>query len=292
MNILVTGSRGQLGSELQVLQTGCDHHRWFFRDLPELDITAEPDVHVFCKENAIGAIVNCAAYTAVDKAESDAGSAFRVNRDGAAALASAAKSAGALLIQVSTDYVFDGNSSRPYLEDDPVSPCGVYGQSKWEGEEAIRSSGCSHMIVRTSWLYSVWGQNFVKTMIRLGRERETIGVVFDQTGTPTWAADLAAVIVSMLDRFDPQRSYAETYHYSNEGVCSWYDFAKAIMDAERLPCKVSPIESSAYPTPARRPHFSVLNKKKIKEFWQIEIPHWHDSLLKMLEQLGQSSVKG
>jgi dTDP-4-dehydrorhamnose reductase len=286
MNILVTGSHGQLGSELQTLQHEQSGFDWHFSDLPELDIASEADVLAFCRERRIGTIVNCAAYTAVDKAESDVEAAYRVNRDGTAALASAAKASGALLVHVSTDYVFDGGSSRPYREDDPVSPCGVYGQSKWEGEEAIRASGCSHIIIRTSWLYSAWGYNFVKTMLRLGRERDSIGVVFDQVGTPTWAADLARAIVSILDRCDPARHYADTFHYSNEGVCSWYDFAKAIMEAEGLACKVSPIESSDYPTPARRPHFSVLNKRKIRESWGLEIPHWRDSLLKMLREVG------
>jgi len=288
MNLLVTGSRGQLGSELRMLHEMQDKpgaHTWFFSDLPELDITDAGQVEAFCRDRRIDAIVNCAAWTAVDRAESEPDAAFRVNRGGAAALAAAAQATGGLLAHVSTDYVFDGSSSRPYCEDDPVAPCGVYGQSKWEGEEAIRASGCSHLIIRTAWLYSAHGQNFVKTMLRLGRERESLGVVFDQVGTPTWAADLAGAIVSILDRIDPARRYAETFHYSNEGVCSWYDFAKAIMDAERLRCKVSPIETSDYPTPAARPPYSVLNKRKIREAWALEIPHWHDSLLRMLAEL-------
>ncbi|UWX57943.1 dTDP-4-dehydrorhamnose reductase [Chlorobaculum sp. MV4-Y] len=285
MNILVTGSRGQLGSELQKLQQVHGWREWFFMELPELDITDALTVERVCRDRQIGAIVNCAAYTAVDRAESDAEAAFRVNRDGAAVLASVAVEVGALLLHISTDYVFDGSSNRPYCEDDPVAPCGVYGLSKWEGEEAIRASGCSYIILRTAWLYSVYGQNFVKTMLRLGSERQSIGVVFDQVGSPTWAADLAGAIVSIFGQCDPARSYSETFHYSNEGVCSWYDFAKAIMDAEGLPCKVSPIESSDYPTPAKRPHFSVLNKRKIKSTLGLEIPHWHDSLLRMLEEL-------
>lgn len=288
MNLLVTGSRGQLGSELRMLHEMQDKpgaHTWFFSDLPELDITDAGQVEAFCRDRRIDAIVNCAAWTAVDRAESEPEAAFKVNRDGAAVLASVAIATGALLLHVSTDYVFDGSSSRPYREDDPVAPCGVYGQSKWEGEEAIRASGCSHLIIRTAWLYSAHGQNFVKTMLRLGRERESLGVVFDQVGTPTWAADLAGAIVSIFGQIDLARRYAETFHYSNEGVCSWYDFAKAIMDAERLRCKVSPIETSDYPTPAARPPYSVLNKRKIREAWSLEIPHWHDSLLRMLEEL-------
>jgi dTDP-4-dehydrorhamnose reductase len=290
MNILVTGSRGQLGSELQTLQQKQARHAWLFRDLPDLDITDRSSVERFCRDFSVDTIVNCAAYTAVDKAESEVESAFRVNRDGAMVLASVARSIGALLLQVSTDYVFDGSSSRPYREDDPVSPCGVYGASKWEGEEAIRASGCSHIIIRTSWLYSIWGLNFVKTMLRLGRERESIGVVFDQVGTPTWAGDLARAIVFMLDRHDPETVCSETFHYSNEGVCSWYDFATAVMKLAALPCRVTPIESLDYPTPARRPHFSVLNKRKIRERWGLDIPHWHDSLETMLQELREVSV--
>ena len=291
MNILVTGSRGQLGSELQKIRELQHRDGWFFMDLPELDITDASAVELVCLERQIGAIVNCAAYTAVDKAESDSDAAFRVNRDGAAGLASVAKATGLLLLHVSTDYVFDGSSNRPYCEDDPTTPCGVYGQSKWEGEEAIRSIGCSHIIIRTSWLYSAYGQNFVKTMLRLGRERERIGVVFDQAGTPTWAADLAGAIMSILDQHDPARSYSETFHYSNEGVCSWYDFAREIMDAAGLPCRVSPIETHEYPTPVRRPPYSVLNKRKIKQAWELEIPHWRESLLKMLQELRDGGGK-
>jgi dTDP-4-dehydrorhamnose reductase len=282
MNILVTGSRGQLGSELQEQQGRHISHTWFFRDLPELDITSTRHVESFCRDRNIDAIVNCAAYTAVDRAETDVDTAFMVNRNGASVLASAAKACGAILLHVSTDYVFDGNNCRPYREDDPASPLGVYGQSKWEGEEAIRLIAPSYMIIRTSWLYSIHGQNFIKTMIRLGSERESIGVVFDQAGTPTWAADLAFAIVTILDRHDSSRRYAETYHYSNEGVCSWYDVARAVMDAKGLPCRVHPIESADYPTPTKRPHYSVLNKKKIRETWGLEIPHWQDSLDKML----------
>jgi dTDP-4-dehydrorhamnose reductase len=254
-------------------------------DMPELDITDTLAVAAVCREKSIGAIVNCAAYTAVDKAESDRDAAFRVNRDGAAVLASVAKATGALLLHVSTDYVFDGSSNCPYREDDPAFPCGVYGQSKWEGEEAIRSIGCSHLIIRTSWLYSATGQNFVKTMLRLGRERQSLGVVFDQAGTPTWAADLAGAIVSVLDRCDSARQYADTFHYSNEGVCSWYDVAMEVMVAAGLPCRVLPIESHEYPTPVKRPPYSVLNKRKIKEVWGLEIPHWRESLLEMLQEL-------
>ena len=284
MNILVTGSQGQLGSELRELQGSAASHCFYFTDLPGFDITSADAVERFCREHGIAAIVNCAAYTAVDKAETDAAKAFKVNRDGAAVLAGAARACGALLVHVSTDYVFDGRSCLPYREDDQANPCGVYGQSKWEGEEAIRRIGPSHLIIRTSWLYSAYGQNFVKTMLRLGRERESIGVVFDQVGTPTYARDLASAILSILDRCDRSRHYADTFHYSNEGVCSWYDFAKAVMTEGELSCKVRPIETSDYPTPAQRPAYSVLNKKRIREEWGLDIPHWHDSLVNMLER--------
>lgn len=289
MNILVTGSRGQLGSELQAQQAALGAHQFLFTDLPELDITDFDAVLAFCRDQGIGAIVSCAAYTAVDRAESEVDTAFRVNRDGAAVLANAAKACNALLLHVSTDYIFDGNSCRPYREEDAAMPSGVYGQSKWEGEEAIRRIAPSYMIIRTSWLYSSYGQNFVKTMLRLGRERESIGVVFDQVGTPTYAADLASAILLILGRFEPGRRYGETWHYSNEGVCSWYDFAREIMMVASLPCKVMPIESSDYPTPAMRPHFSVLNKRKIKDAWGLEIPHWQDSLMRMLESVTQDA---
>lgn len=282
MNVLVTGSSGQLGSEMKALSTRGGKLRFFCHDLPELDITDKESVGRVCSHHNIAAIVNCAAYTAVDKAEEETGRAFRVNRDGAAALAGIAKDHHALLVHISTDYVFDGNAFQPYREHDPVSPLGVYGRSKWEGEECIRRIAPSYMILRTSWLYSSYGDNFVKTMLRLGREREQLKVVFDQVGTPTWAADLAASILEILGRYDGEQAYAETYHYSNEGICSWYDFAWAVMRLKGMKCKVLPIEGRQYPTPAKRPHYSVLHKGKIKTEWGFDIPHWQDSLERML----------
>jgi dTDP-4-dehydrorhamnose reductase len=285
MNILVTGSKGQLGTELQELANRCDSHHYFFHDLPDLNITEPDHVDRLCRMHSIEAIVNCAAYTAVDKAESDSEAAFIVNREGPAVLARCARERKALLVHISTDYVFNGETNTPYRESDPASPASVYGLSKWEGEERIRMIAPSHIIIRTSWLYSPYGTNFVKTMLRLGSERENLNVVFDQVGTPTRAADLAAAIVSILDRFDPQHAYAETYHYSNEGVCSWYDFAEAIMDLGGLSCRVMPVESTEYPTIARRPFYSVLNKSAIKKAWGLEIPHWRCSLREMLEDI-------
>jgi len=286
MNILVTGCSGQLGSELKELAARNEGMRFFFYDLPLLDITDKAMVHRVCGDHAVDAIVNCAAYTAVDRAEDEPEAAYRVNRDGPEVLAEAAKERHALLVHVSTDYVFNGESFTPYREGDAVSPLGVYGQSKWEGEEQIRAIAPSYMIVRTYWLYSSHGRNFVKTMLRLGSERDELKVVFDQVGTPTRAADLAEALVSMLSRYDREHTYAETYHYSNEGVCSWYDFAIAVMRARQLPCRVLPVGSGEYPTKAKRPHYSVLDKGKIKENWNLEIPHWQDSLERMLEKMG------
>ena len=288
MNILVTGSGGQLGSELLERSAECPNHRFFFYDLPDLDITNPIQVESLCRDHSIEVIINCAAYTAVDKAETDAELAFKVNRDGAAVLAVCAKERNALLIHISTDYVFDGNSSTPYREADPVAPMGVYGRSKWEGEERIREIASSYIIIRTSWLYSIYGVNFVKTMLRLGAERSELKVVADQIGTPTWAADLAAAIVVMIDRSDKTVRSHSTFHYSNEGVASWYDFSQAVMELAKLPCAILPVESADYPQIAPRPHYSVMNKSAMKQAWGITIPYWRDSLATMLKQVAQS----
>ena len=285
MNILVTGSKGQLGSELQELSAKGGKQQFFFYDLPELDITSQDLVDRLCQEHGINVIVNCAAYTAVYKAETDADTAYRVNRDGSAVLAACAKERNALLVHISTDYVFNGESWIPYRENDPAAPQGIYGKSKWEGEERIRQIDPSYLIIRTSWLYSAYGANFVKTMLRLGAEREMLSVVVDQIGTPTYAADLAAAIVTILNACDPAKHYNETYHYSNEGVASWYDFAAAIMEISGLPCKVLPIESADYPQVAPRPQFSVLNKSAIKHDWGVEIPNWRHSLAGLLHKI-------
>ncbi|TLU87857.1 MAG: dTDP-4-dehydrorhamnose reductase [Chlorobium sp.] len=290
MKILVTGSRGQLGSELLVLSASCPHHNFFFYDLPDLDITVQERVEALCTNYNIDVIVNCAAYTAVDKAEIDSATAYKVNSDGPAVLAACARDRHALLLHVSTDYVFDGTSNIPYRETDPVAPLGVYGRSKWEGEERIRAIAPSYMIFRTSWLYSVFGVNFVKTMLRLGADRPELSVVVDQIGTPTWAADLAAVLVSIIDRHDRDFSYGETFHYSNEGVASWYDFAQSVMELAGVSCQITPVESAQYPQIASRPLYSVLNKSAIKKDWGINIPYWRDSLKAMLQQLGAEKV--
>jgi dTDP-4-dehydrorhamnose reductase len=284
MNILVTGSRGQLGTEMQTLSRRVPEWNFSFFDLPELDIADSSRVALAMDRCGCQVVINCAAYTAVDRAESEPDTAYRVNRDGAGVLARCARDRGSLLVHVSTDYVFDGLSCRPYIETDAPNPLGVYGRSKLEGELLIQSIAPSHLIIRTSWLYSPYGQNFLNTMLRLGRERERIDVVFDQAGTPTRASDLAGAILDLLAKAEPEKQYAGLYHYSNEGVCSWYDFASAIMRLGKLPCRVYPIESSGYPTPAPRPAFSVLNKGAIKRDWGIGIPNWHDSLCELLGQ--------
>ena len=285
MNILVTGSRGQLGSEIERLSSGEKGMEFFFADIAELDIADRGAVECFCDRHRIDTIVNCAAYTAVDRAEEEPEAAFRVNRDGVAVLAAVSSRRDALLVHISTDYVFSGESFRPYRENDAADPLGVYGKSKWEGEQAVRETASSYLILRTSWLYSSFGSNFVRTMERLGAERESLTVVFDQVGSPTSAADLAGAVLHILERCDRTRHYAETYHYSNEGVCSWYDLAWAVMKLRGYPCRVRPVPSHEYPTPARRPHYSVLDKGKIKADWKLDIPHWYDSLEKMLESM-------
>ncbi len=291
MNILVTGSNGQLGSEIQAQASFYPDRHFLFLDLPDLDITNQEQVDTFCREKKIGVIINCAAYTAVDKAESDAEAAFLVNREGAAVLASCALKYNVLLVHISTDYVFNGEAFTPYRESYPASPLGVYGISKWEGEERIREIAPSYFIIRTSWLYSSHGANFLKTMLRLGAERESLNVVFDQIGSPTSASDLAGAILFLLDRTDSDNRYRHTYHYSNEGVCSWYDFAVSIMDIAGLGCMVRPVESSEYPQTARRPHFSVLNKSAIKRDWGIHIPYWRASLVREIEKIMKNAER-
>ena len=265
---LVTGAGGQLGQELRLLLGD----RAVYVGHGELDIAYEAAVRAFCAARTFDFIINCAAYTAVDRAEDDAEGAERVNALGPALLARY----GRRIVQISTDYVFDGDISRPYREDDEPRPRSVYGRTKLAGEKAVLAEAETAVVVRTSWLYSSFGNNFMKTMRRLGAERESLGVVFDQVGTPTCAADLAAAIVTMLPQLTS--GMKEVYHYSNEGVASWYDFACAIMKASGLACTVRPIESSEYPTRAARPAFSVLNKAKIKKRFGLAIPHWTDGL--------------
>ncbi len=273
--LLVTGAGGQLGQEMRLLLGD----RAVYAGHADLDITDETAVKDFVAENDIDLVVNCAAYTAVDRAEDDRENADRSNRLGPALLARY----GRRILHVSTDYVFDGTSCRPYREEDATHPVSVYGSTKLAGEEAVLREAETAIIIRTSWVYSSFGKNFVKTMRRLGAERTDLGVVFDQVGTPTYAADLAAAIVAILPQMTP--GMKEIYHYSNEGVTSWYDFAVAIMEESGLSCAVRPIESAEYPTRAVRPSFSVLNKAKIKKAFGLSIPHWRDGLKRCVKKL-------
>ncbi len=281
--VLVTGSKGQLGSELKDLVSD---ENFYFTDRDTLDIADKEAVENFCKENSIDTIINCAAYTAVDKAEEDVENADRINHLAVKYLAEVAKENGIKLVHVSTDYVFDGENFRPYVESDVTNPNGVYGSTKLAGEEAIKKVNPHNaIIIRTSWVYSSFGANFVKTMLHLGKERDALGVIFDQVGTPTYAKDLAQAILDILPKIKSET--VEIYNYSNEGVLSWYDFAKEIMKMAKIACKVNPIETKAYPTPAKRPHYSLLNKAKIKETFKIEIPYWKDGLDDCLRKMGE-----
>lgn len=282
MNILITGCNGQLGNEIQLLQAQYAQHTWLNTDVNELDITDKAAIERFVEANEIDGIVNCAAYTAVDKAESDPQLARKLNADAPAFLAEAVAKRGGWMVQVSTDYVFNGTKHTPYVETDKPCPNSVYGQTKLEGEQAVSKLCPNAMIIRTAWLYSEFGNNFVKTMIRLGREREQLGVIFDQVGTPTYAHDLAKVIMTAIDKgIKPG-----VYHFSNEGVTSWYDFTKSIHRLAGInTCQVSPLHTAEYPTPASRPAYSVLDKTKIKDAYGIEIPHWEESLAKCIAKL-------
>lgn len=288
LKVLVTGSKGQLGSELQMLNDEflMLNYRCFFTTSQDLDITDFQKVKSFCIENEIKIIINCAAYTAVDKAEDDRENADKINHIAVENLAQIAKDNAIKMIHTSTDYVFSGMSYRPYKEEDVPNPQSIYGKTKLDGENAmIAINPPNSIIVRTSWVYGLYGSNFVKTMLRLGKEREALGVIFDQVGTPTYAKDLAQMILDILPKINNES--VEIFHYSNEGVLSWYDFAKEIMKMANLDCKIEPIETYQYPTPAKRPHYSLLNKAKIKDKFNIKIPYWKDSLKDCLRRLGE-----
>lgn len=278
--ILVTGAAGQLGSEIQRVAENSTNN-YIFTDQAELDITDSAAVAETTKN--IDVIVNCAAYTAVDKAESDEATANAINNLGASNLAKAAKANGATLIHISTDYVFDGKAHEPYTEEAMTNPLGVYGATKAAGEQGIIESGCNHIIIRTSWLYSSFGANFVKRMLGLMAERESVAVVCDQVGAPTSAADLAAAIVSIVESGKVDK--CGLYHYCNGGQCSWYDFAKAISEISGSSCKVNPIMSWNYPTAAERPSYTVLDTKKFRSTFSAQIPEWRESLEKCLKEL-------
>lgn len=280
--VLVTGSKGQLGNEIQVLAPAYPQFNFIFTDVEELDICKREAVDGFFSENKIDFLINCAAYTAVDKAEDDEEKCYQINKDAVGYLGEASARHGVKMLHVSTDYVFDGKSYIPYTEDAPVSPATVYGRSKAEGEQRLVSVLESAVIVRTSWLYSSFGNNFVKTMLKLGRERKRLQVVFDQVGTPTYAADLADALLQIISAAE---LVPGIYHYSNEGVCSWYDFALAIFKSAKIVCDVLPIESREYPTKTPRPHYSVLNKQKVKSIYNLRIAHWEDSLNRCVQKL-------
>jgi len=290
MNILVTGSNGQLGSEIKDLEAKFTDFKFFFMDLPELDICNSGKLNIFIKDNNINTVINCAAYTAVDKAEQDSDIAKKVNATGVLNLVNALEKVDGKLIHISTDYVFDGNNFLPYKELDQVNPIGVYGNTKRSGELAVINSDIDAVVLRTSWLYSAYGTNFVKTMLRLGNERDELGVIFDQVGSPTNASDLAKTCLDILTYSKEANinSKGNLYHFSNEGVASWYDFSIAIMTLGKVNCHVKPIETKDYPTPAKRPHFSVLNKSKIKNDFEIDIPYWRDSLAKCILKLNNN----
>lgn len=286
-NILLTGSSGQLGSEIRELSARYPQYAFTFADRSMLDISNLCKFEDFFDGKRFDAIINCAAYTAVDKAESEVELADTINHRFVSMLAKIAKRDSAKLIHISTDYVFDGKNHRPYVESDPTDPQGVYGRTKCDGENAILSVALENaIIIRTSWVYSSYGANFVKTMLRLGRERDTLGVIFDQVGTPTYARDLAQAILDILPQINNGKP--EIYHYSNEGVASWYDFAKAIFELSGVECLVKAITTDQYPTPASRPHYSLLNKTKIKNDFNLTIPYWRDSLTNCLHALGEA----
>lgn len=289
MHILVTGSNGQLGSELRVLSTDFPQHQFIFTDVDELDITNKKAVDTFFKENKVDCLINCAAYTNVDKAEEEQDLARKINVQGAKNLAQACAKHDAELMHISTDYVFDGNNHRPYRETDFTHPQSVYGETKLEGEHMIEEFAKTAIIIRTSWLYSSFGHNFVKTMLKYGQEREELNVVYDQIGTPTYASNLALLMLMNLDDLQWLQG-THVYHYSDEGVCSWYDFAKEIMALSNIDCKINAIESKDYPLPATRPFYSILNKAKIKDGLEgIEIPYWKDSLKQCLQRIKENN---
>lgn len=301
-NILVTGANGQLGNEMRLVSRRSSD-TFFFTDVVKaegvettiLDITRIEDVRHFVKANNIGCIVNCAAYTNVDKAESDEAFCELLNADAPKNLAEVMKEAGGLLVHISTDYVFGGNmNNTPCREDEPANPTGAYGRTKHHGEQYITASGCDYVIIRTAWLYSEFGKNFVKTMLNLTATKPGLKVVFDQTGTPTYALDLAEAVMTVLNDYGSSHRegvpYGKSgiYHFSNEGVCSWYDFTKHIAEySGHTSCDIRPCHSNEFPSPVKRPAYSVLDKTRIRETFGIHVPYWTDSLKVCLENLNK-----
>ena len=281
MKILVTGANGQLGRSMRKISGDYPHHTFLFTDVPELDITDKRQFGDFARQNAVQAIVNCAAYTAVDKAETEQELAEKINCKGTKVLGETAEELNIPLVHISTDYVFCGEGCHPLKETDPTAPTGVYGSTKLDGEKALESTGCDVAIIRTAWLYSEFGGNFVKTMLRVANERDTLNVVYDQVGSPTYATDLARALMKVLDS---GIKGLNIYHFSNEGAVSWYDFAKAIFEESNINIIVNPIESDKYPSPVKRPSYSVLSKDKIKSIG-VDVPYWRDSLKVCLKAL-------
>ena len=283
--VLVTGANGQLGNSIRLLAENHPGYNFLFTDVDTLDITNPAAVRGMIKDNQVDFVLNCAAYTAVEKAEEDEALCRRINAFAVGVLGKAAHEAGAKMIHVSTDYVFSGTSYRPYVETDVTCPVSAYGRTKLAGEEILQEVCPDAVIIRTAWLYSPFGNNFVKTMQRLTSERETLNVVFDQVGTPTYAGDLAALIYKIIENNFLNRQ--GIYHYSNEGVCSWYDFAKEICALSGNCCDIQPCHSDEFPSKVKRPHFSVLDKTKVKKTFGITVPYWKDSLVKCIEELKQ-----
>lgn len=290
--ILVTGANGQLGNEIKQIASKYSDFNFIFTDVENLDITKLSDIQEFYRNNSFNFLINCAAYTNVDKAESDEANAFNINANAVKNLAEISKQYKLPLIHISTDYVFDGESKIAYKEDDETNPKSVYGKTKLKGEEYAKKA-FKYFIIRTSWLYSSFGNNFVKTMLRLGKEKEEINVVADQTGSPTYAGDLAVAILEIASREinNTEDKRSGIYHFSNEEFCTWYEFAGEIMNIAKLHCKVNPVTSDEYPTKTKRPKYSLLDKTKIKETFNVEIPFWKDSLEKCLKIIAGKEKK-
>lgn len=286
MNVLVTGANGQLGNEMRrVALSTTEPHHYLFTDVEDLDITDKSAISSFVKENDVNVVVNCAAYTNVDKAETDVEMADLINHKAVSNLAVISKQYDCTLIHISTDYVFQGNKNIPCKEDWETNPNGVYGKTKLAGEQAIQASSCNHIIIRTAWLYSIHGKNFVKTMRDLTNRLDSIKVVFDQVGTPTYAGDLADLVGHIIDT--NQLDKQGVYHYSNEGVCSWFDFATEVARMSNNTCEINPCYSDEFPSPVKRPHFSVLDKRKTKETFGVQVPYWTVSLQHCINTLNK-----
>jgi len=285
MNILITGSNGQLGSELKELSSNYSYD-FFFTSKDDLDICDFDDIKSFCKNNKITHIINCAGYTAVDKAQEETEVANEINNIAVKNLSLISKEFKISLVHISTDYVFDGTNYKPYNENDKTNPTSIYGQTKLDGENSMQDINPNNsIIIRTSWVYSSFGSNFVKTMLNLSKKLDKLGIIYDQVGTPTYAKDLANTILDIIPNIKNDK--VQIYNYSNEGVVSWYDFAKEIFEISKIDIEVNPIVTKDYPTPAKRPHYSLLNKSKIKKEFNITIPYYKDSLKRCLKQLGE-----